>query len=97
MDPGFAQNNPGITQIHALRVTNTRPARVWNAIWIRFCERYVGDKIVNIGGTAKIIWHTKRGVSPACTPSIRQQYAGTPQYVGVIVLNGFYCSSNYFK
>ena len=29
-------------------------------------------------GTAKIIWRTKRGVSPACTPSIRQQYASVP-------------------
>ena len=71
-------------------------ARIWNAIRIRFRERYVGDKIVKIR-TAKIIWRTKRGVSPACTPSIRQQYASvpyTPQYVGVIVLNGF---SNYLQ
>ena len=60
----------------------------------------LNDKITPAMGTAKIIWRTKRGVSPACTPSIRQHYAPNtpqylvrPQYVGVIVLNVFYCSS----
>ena len=52
-------------------------------------------------GTAKIIWSTKRGVSPACTPSIRQQYASVP-YTPPIrrrhsILNGLYCSSNYLQ
>ena len=66
----------------------------------RALRRRKNDKITPAMGTAKIIWRTKHGVSPACTPFIRQHYASnTPQYlvhplyVGVIVLNGFYCSS----
>ena len=78
-------------------------ARIWNAIRIRFRERYVGDKIVKI---------RRRWVPPklfgvqnvAYRRRVRLQYASNtpqypihPQYVGVIVLNGFYCSSNYLQ
>ena len=60
---------------------------------------YVGDKIVNTPavGTAKIIWRTKRGVSPACTPSIRQQYASVPYTPPIRRRHSFYCSSNYLQ
>ena len=78
-------------------------ARIWNAIRIRFRERYVGDNIVKI----RRRWVPPKlfGVqSVAYRRRVRLQYASNtpqypirPQYVGVIVLNGFYCSSNYLQ
>ena len=78
-------------------------ARIWNAIRIRFRERYVGDKIVKIRrwwappklfGVQNVAYHRRVRLQYA---SNTPQYPIRPQYVGVIVLNGFYCSSNYLQ
>ena len=78
-------------------------ARIWNAIRIRFRERYVGDKIVKIRrwwvppklfGVQNVAYRRRVRLQYA---SNTPQYPIRPQYVGVIVLNGFYCSSNYLQ
>ena len=100
--------NPCPVQYHTLYMNynclqRTYTARIWNAIRIRFRERYVGDKIVKIRrwwappklfGVQNVAYHRRVRLQYA---SNTPQYPIRPQYVGVIVLNGFYCSSNYLQ
>ena len=95
------RSNAGRKQIAYQKVVYT--ARIWNAIRIRFRERYVGDKIVKIRrrwvppklfGVQNVMYRRRVRLQYA---SNTPQYPIRPQYVGVIVLNGFYCSSNYLQ
>ena len=95
------QNNQVIA--HTYNQMDTNPgytARICNAILIRFRERYVGDKIrrrwipPKLFGVQNVVYRRRVRLQYV---SNAPQYPIRPQFVGVIVLNGFYCSSNYLQ
>ena len=95
------QNNQVIA--HTYNQMDTNPgytARICNAILIRFRERYVGDKIrrrwipPKLFGVQNVVYRRRVRLQYV---SNAPQYPIRPQFVGVIVLNGIYCSSNYLQ